>query len=147
MKSAFLFLVMAVVLAPCVVAANDGRQYIVNPRPAPLPFSDGVLVDNTLYIAGHLGIDPKTGQAPKDTQTEIKLLMDAVEGTVKSAGLSMDEVTSITVYCTDLALYDTFNAEYRKYFHLRFPARAFIGVATLLRGAHFEIQGVAVKTH
>jgi enamine deaminase RidA (YjgF/YER057c/UK114 family) len=58
----------------------------------------------------------------------------------------MSDVTSITVYCTDLALYDTFNAEYRTYFQDHFPARAFIGVAKLLRGAHFEVQGIAIKT-
>ena len=151
MKTAFLSLALSLVLAPCVIAApNDGRQFIVGPRAAdraPLPFSDGVLVDNTFYISGHLGLDPKTGQPAADAPTEVKLVMDAVEKTVKSAGLSMNDVTSLTVYCTDLELYDTFNAEYRKYFPDHFPARAFIGVAKLLRGAHFEVQGIAVKPH
>jgi enamine deaminase RidA (YjgF/YER057c/UK114 family) len=26
-----------------------------------------------------------------------------------------------------------------------FPARAFLGVASLIRGAHFEVAGIAVK--
>lgn len=151
MKTAFISLALAMVLAHFAVAAPyDGRQFITGPRAAdraPLPFSEGVLVDNTLYIAGHIGIDPKTGQAATDAQTEVKLVMDAVQATVKSAGLSMNDVTSMTVYCTDLELYDTFNAEYRKYFQDHFPARAFIGVAKLLRGAHFEVQGIAVKPH
>jgi 2-iminobutanoate/2-iminopropanoate deaminase len=42
-----------------------------------LPFSDGVLVGDTLYVAGHLGVDPKTGNAPADIDTEIKLLFDS----------------------------------------------------------------------
>lgn len=48
------------------LASGSDRKYIVNPRPADakaLPFSDGVLAGHTLYIAGHIGIDPKTGQA------------------------------------------------------------------------------------
>ena len=57
----------------------------------------------------------------------------------------MDDFVSVTVYCTDLSLYDTFNAVYATYFHRHYPARAFIGVARLVRGARFEVQGVAVK--
>ena len=73
------------------------------------------------------------------------MVLDAVKQTVESSGFTMDDLVSVTVYCTDLALYDTFNGVYRGYFHGRFPARAFIGVSTLLRGAHFEVQGIAVR--
>jgi enamine deaminase RidA (YjgF/YER057c/UK114 family) len=51
----------------------------------------------------------------------------------------------VTIYCTDLALYDKFNGVYRSYFHGHFPSRAFIGVSQLVRGAHFEIAAIAVK--
>jgi enamine deaminase RidA (YjgF/YER057c/UK114 family) len=34
---------------------------------------------------------------------------------------------------------------YRTYFKQEFPARAFLGSGPLLRGAKFEIQGIAVK--
>ena len=57
----------------------------------------------------------------------------------------MDDLVSVTIYCTDLDLYDRFNAVYRSYFHGHYPARAFIGVGRLVRGAHFEIAGVAAK--
>jgi 2-iminobutanoate/2-iminopropanoate deaminase len=57
----------------------------------------------------------------------------------------MADLVSVTVYCTDLDLYDKFNAVYRSYFHDNYPARAFIGVSKLVRGAHFEIAGVAIK--
>jgi len=49
------------------------------------------------------------------------------------------------VYCTDLELYDKFNGVYRTYFHGQFPARAFIGINKLVRGARFEVAGIAVK--
>jgi 2-iminobutanoate/2-iminopropanoate deaminase len=57
----------------------------------------------------------------------------------------MDELVLVQVYCTDLDLYGTFNEVYRTYFHQHFPARAFIGASKLVRGAHFEIMGTAVK--
>jgi 2-iminobutanoate/2-iminopropanoate deaminase len=57
----------------------------------------------------------------------------------------MDDLVSVQVFCTDFSLYEKFNGVYRTYFHEQFPARAFLGVASLIRGAHFEIMGVAVK--
>ena len=111
-----------------------------------LPFSDAVVVGDTLYLAGHIGIDPHTGNAAADPATEARLVMDAVRHTLERAGYSMDELVSVTVYCTDLALYDTFNGVYRGYFHGPHPARAFIGVKELVRGAHFEVSGEARRT-
>ena len=71
--------------------------------------------------------------------------MDAVNHTLEQAGLTADDLVSVTVYCTDLDLYDKFNAVYRTYFHGNYPARAFIGIGKLVRGAHFEVAGIAVK--
>jgi 2-iminobutanoate/2-iminopropanoate deaminase len=142
-------ILIAGALAPAfATAAPDAPKYIGAGRSAagdPLPFSEGVLVGNTLYVAGHIGIDPKTGQAGKDPNVEAKLVMDAIRKTVQSAGLTMDDLVSVTIYCTDLDLYDTFNKTYEGYFHGKYPARAFIGVAKLLRGGHFEVEGIAVK--
>jgi len=141
-------IVLAVLFLCSIAASAADRKYIVNPRPADtkaLPFSDGVLVGNTLYIAGHIGIDPKTGQAPADPEQEARLVMDGVSKTVESAGLTMDDVVSVQVFCTDLKFYETFNAVYKTYFHGNYPARAFIGAATLLRGGKYEVLGIAVK--
>jgi len=131
-----------------LVAGAAGRQYVphaVAANAPPAPFSDAVLEGNTLYVAGHLGLDPATGNAATDPDTEARLMMDAVRHTLESAGLTLDDLVSVTVFCTDLALYDRFNALYRTYFHGHYPARAFIGVDKLVRGARFELQGVAVK--
>jgi len=136
----------AVLLAPAAGAAP--RNYLDHKTPPgspPLPFSDAVFSGDTLYVAGHLGLDPHTGSAPTDPAAEARLVMDAMKRTVESAGLTLDDLVSVTVYCTDLQLYDTFNSIYRTYFHGHYPARAFIGSDKLLRGAHFEVQGVATR--
>jgi 2-iminobutanoate/2-iminopropanoate deaminase len=125
------------------------RSYIEHPpgpNGPPLPFSDAVRVGDTLYVAGHIGIDPRTGNAAANPEAEARLVMDGVKHTLERAGFRMDELVSVTVYCTDLGLYDTFNGIYGGYFHGRHPARAFIGVNKLVRGARFEVQGVAVRT-
>jgi reactive intermediate/imine deaminase len=112
---------------------------------APLPFSDGVLVGDTLYLAGKIGIDPKTGRAHENLDQEIRLALDAMKETLQEAGMSMDDLVYVQVFCSDLSLYDPFNRIYRTYFAEKFPARAFIGSGPLLRSGRFEIQGIAVK--
>lgn len=136
--------------APLALGAlgSDERSYLEHATPPgakALPFSDAVREGNTLYVAGHIGVDPATGNAPADPATEARLVMDAVKATVARAGFTMDDFVSITVYCTDLGLYDTFNPIYGGYFQGHHPARAFIGVSKLVRGAHFEVAGVAVR--
>jgi reactive intermediate/imine deaminase len=147
MRLLTMMLGVTLLIASTAAFAAD-RKYIVDPKPADaknLPFSDGVLVGNTLYIAGHIGLDPKTGQAPADPEQEARLVMDGIKQTVAGAGLTMDDLVSVQIFCTDLKLYDTFNKVYRSYFHGDFPARAFVGADKLLRGGHYEVMAIAIK--
>lgn len=141
--------ILVVFLLLCVGASAADRKYIANPRPKgleALPFSDGVLVGDTLYVAGHLGIEAKTGMPPASAEEEARLAMDGIKQTVESAGMSMDDLVSVQVFCTDLKLYDIFNAIYKTYFHgNNYPARSFIGADKLLRGGRFEVLGIAIK--
>jgi 2-iminobutanoate/2-iminopropanoate deaminase len=109
------------------------------------PFSDGILAGNALYLAGRIGLDPKTGQAPAQIEDEVKLMMESLKGTLTQAGMTVDDIVYVQVFATDLSQYDKFNSLYKSYFTKDFPARAFIGVASLLRGGHFELQAIAVK--
>jgi 2-iminobutanoate/2-iminopropanoate deaminase len=137
-----------ILFAGAVQAADSERTFITppgaDPKAAP-PYSSGVLVNGTYYVSGSLGVDPATGKVPTDAEAEAHLVLDSVKQTLERAGLTMADLVSVTIYCTDLDLYDKFNAVYRAYFHDHYPARAFIGVAKLVRGARFEIAGVAVK--
>jgi 2-iminobutanoate/2-iminopropanoate deaminase len=147
MKRALGILVIALV-AGAAHAADSGRVFIAPPGADPKlspPFSNGVMVDGTLYVGGHLGVDPATGKVPAEAEAEARLVMDAVKRTLEKGGLTMADLVSVTVYCTDLDLYEKFNAVYRSYFQGNYPARAFVAVGKLVRGAHFEIAGVAVK--
>jgi 2-iminobutanoate/2-iminopropanoate deaminase len=113
---------------------------------AQLPFSDAILAGNTLYLAGRLGLDPKTGKAPEKIEEEIKYLLDGEKAVLAQVGMTMDDLVYVQISCTDLTLFDTFNPIYKSYFTTKdFPAREFVGAGSLLRGAHFELQAIAVK--
>jgi 2-iminobutanoate/2-iminopropanoate deaminase len=131
-----------------VKASPQTRRYIVLPRPGNLsrvPFSHGVLVGDTLYISGTLGLDNKSGKPPADVEAEAHQVLDGIQSVLKEANMSPDDLVSVTVYCTDLSQYDKFNSVYRTYFEKDFPARAFIGAGSLLFGAKFEVQAIAVR--
>jgi 2-iminobutanoate/2-iminopropanoate deaminase len=126
---------------------NSQRTAVHLPGGNPqLPFSDGIFAGNTFYLSGRIGIDPKTGQAPADADAEIHLLLDGVKATLAAGGLTMDDLVYVQISCTDLSLFDKFNAVYRTYFTAKdLPAREFVGAASLLRGGHFELQSIAVR--
>jgi len=126
--------------------AQSKRRVINLPdKPVQAPFSNAILAGDTLYLAGSIGLDSKTGKAPEKIEDELKNLFDSYKATLTAAGMNMDDLVFVQVYCTDLSLYDKFNAAYRTQFTKDFPARAFIGAGSILRGGHFEMQAIAVR--
>ncbi len=145
-----LFAAMALLFVSATAGAQESKtaRHVVNlPRgqAASFPFSDAIMAGNTMYISGRLGIDLNTMKIPADTKDEVKLLLDGFKAVLGRGDMTMDDLVSVTVYCPDVSLYPTFNEIYRTYFKGDFPTRAFIGSGPLLFGAHFEMQGIAVK--
>lgn len=109
-----------------------------------LPFSSAVVAGDTLYVAGTTAVGPGTKTALNPSQ-EARAVMDDVKRVVERAGMTMDDLVSVQVFCTNLRNYDAFNRVYATYFHGHYPARAFIGAANLLFGARYEVMGIAVR--
>jgi 2-iminobutanoate/2-iminopropanoate deaminase len=132
--------------SPSIRAAMDHRYMNVPGRADKNPYSNAVLADDTLYLAGSIGLDPKTGKPPESVEQEVKNVMDGMKQRLEMAGMTMDDVVWVQIFCPDLSLYDKFNAVYRTYFKEdRLPARAFVGSGPLLAGGHFEVMATAVK--
>lgn len=131
-------------LAPA--EAQETRRYIA-PRTADTaqpPFSGAVMVGDTLYLSGDIGIDDN-GRVPDTAEAEARNVLNSIQRTLKAAGLTMDDLVFVQVFCSDVKHYDAFNSVYRTYFTREFPSRAFIGSGRLLFDARFEVQAIAVK--
>jgi len=126
-------------------AKPERRHFNLPEHRAGAPFSDAVVVGDTVYLAGKLGLDPKTGKPPADVTEEARLVLDGVKAVLEHQGLTMDDLVSVQVFCSDVAHYDAFNAVYRTYFKKDPPARAFLGSGNLLFGARFEVMGTAAR--
>ena len=125
--------------------SGNSRQYINLPRSSPAPYSDAVMLGDTLYLSGRIGIDPKTGEAPADVDQELRLLFDGFEAVLAKAGMKMDDLVWVQIYSPDVSLWERFNAAYVKRFSGEMPARAFLGSGPLLKGGRFEMLGIAAK--
>jgi 2-iminobutanoate/2-iminopropanoate deaminase len=129
------------------IHAQDSRIYIDGRSatdPNVPPYSGAVLIGDTLYLAGSIGLDENL-EVPDDPADEARNVLNAIKRSVEAAGMTMDDLVSIQVFCSDVAHYQVFNDVYRTFFTQEYPARAFIGVGALLFDARFEVQGIAVK--
>jgi reactive intermediate/imine deaminase len=143
---AIVLITLGVVLA-LSAAEPPGKRSFVRPSLAGgdgRPFSGAVRVGDTLYLSGSLGLD-ENRKVPEDPAQEARNVLTSISNTLKEAGMSMDDLVTVQVFCSDVKHYDTFNQVYRTFFKKEFPARAFIGSGRLLFDARFEVQGIAVK--
>lgn len=140
--------IAGLVLGVAIGATTPGapvRKYVEPRAPtADRPFSDAVLVGDTLYLSGKIGLDAER-KLPADAASEARNVLDDVERTLKAAGMTMDDLVSVQVFCSDVDNYAAFNEVYRTYFERELPARAFVGSGRLLFGARFEVQAVAAR--
>jgi 2-iminobutanoate/2-iminopropanoate deaminase len=110
-----------------------------------LPFSDGIIAGNTLYIAGQEGTDESSKLAQGGIAAETKAALGNIEKVVKAAGFEMKDIVSVTVYLADIHDFPEMNKVYKSVLPDPKPARATIQAAGLVNGAKVEIAAIAVK--
>ncbi|HYY84391.1 MAG TPA: RidA family protein [Beijerinckiaceae bacterium] len=125
---------------------RDGRRVIqAGPATGGLPYSPGILVGNTLYLAGTIGEDSSNHIVPGGIEAEARQALANVEVVLHAAGMTLQDVTTVTVYITSFDDFAKFNEVYRQAFPTSPPARATVQVAALIGGAKVELQMTAVK--
>ena len=110
-----------------------------------MPFSEGYIAGNTLYVAGQQGPDAHGKVTGTDITLQTTNAIAAVEKVVKAAGFQMTDIVAVTVYVTDLNDVEQMNEVYKKLMPDPKPARATVQVAGLIGGAKIEISAIAVK--
>lgn len=110
-----------------------------------MPFSDGVVAGNTLYVAGQQGPDANGDVKSTDISEQTTNAIAAVKKVVEEAGFKMSDIVSVTVYVADVNDVAKMNEVYKKLMPDPKPARATVQVAALIGGAKIEISAIAVK--
>jgi 2-iminobutanoate/2-iminopropanoate deaminase len=132
----------AVLAAPTAAAGAERRTIYPASVPAGRPYSPGVLVGNTLYISGQLGL-PGSGPTPASMDAQARQAMDGIGAVLKDAGLGFQHLVKCHVYLASMDDYAAMNAAYGSYFTDRVPARTTIQAAAMVNGAGVEIACIA----
>ncbi|KAL8586771.1 hypothetical protein ACOMHN_061284 [Nucella lapillus] len=130
------------------MAANIVRRIIGSP-PAPTPggpYSPAVIVGNTMYISGMIGVNPANRQlVPGGIGPETEQTLKNIGAVLQGAGISYNNVVKTTVLLTDINDYPAMNEVYAKFFSESKPARAAYQVSCLPnKQAKVEIEAVAI---
>lgn len=109
------------------------------------PYSQAIRVDDTVWLSGQIPLDPATGQLVEgDFTAQVERAFANLAAVVKAAGGTLDQVVKLTLFLTDLGQFGTVNEIMQRHFRAPYPARSTVGVASLPRGAQFEVEAVLV---
>ncbi|HET8678053.1 MAG TPA: Rid family detoxifying hydrolase [Blastocatellia bacterium] len=114
---------------------------------APSPaghYSQAVVYNGIVYVAGQLSIDPKTGERKIGTiEEQTELALSNVSEILKAANSDLSRVLKMTVYVADINLWGAVNTVYARVMGDHRPARAVIPTGELHYGFLIEIEAVA----
>ena len=124
---------------------GQGQEKHVIPGPKGLPFSDGIAVGNTLYIAGQQGTGKDGKLATGGIGAETEATLRNVEKVVKEAGFELKDIVAVTVYLADIKEFSEMNKAYKSIMPDPKPTRATVQVSGMVNDARVEISAIAVK--
>jgi 2-iminobutanoate/2-iminopropanoate deaminase len=128
------------------------RTQISHPSlPAPKgggAYSSGVEAPSgrTIYVSGQVSFDADgnvVGEGDIKLQTET--VLEHVKTVVEEAGGGIEDIVKVTVFITDMGLYEEIHEVRRRYFEEPFPASSMVEVSALIDPRLLiEIEAVAV---
>ncbi len=113
--------------------------------PAPIgPYSQAVRSGDLLFVSGQIAINPETGNLEtSDPAKETEQVMQNLQSILKEAGMDFNHVVKTTIFLSDMAIFESVNTAYGKYFSNDYPARETVAVKTLPKNVNVEISVIA----
>jgi len=119
----------------------------IQPENQPQPkghYSPGVEHNGLIYVSGQLPMsldsrEPFTG----DIGEQAELALRNVEAVLRAAGSDLEHVLQMTIYVSDMEMWDAVNKKYAEVMGEHRPARAIVPVMDLHFGTKIEIQAIA----
>lgn len=109
------------------------------------PYSQAVLVDDTLYVSGNIPVNPKSGDVADGIVNQSKQVLENMKAVLNEAGMDFENVVKTTAFLTDLSNFATFNEIYASYFVAPYPARSCVEVSKLPKNVLVEVECIAKK--
>ncbi len=107
-------------------------------------YSQAVILGDLLFVSGQIPLDPATGKMVEgDPHARISRAFENLKIILEDAGSGLDSVVKLTVFLTDLSLFEQVNQVMTELFDKPYPARAVIEVKGLPKGAELEVEAIA----
>ena len=140
---------MGVVLFTACESESNGLKKVIATDQAPKaigPYSQAILVDGTLYLAGQIALDPSSGKLVEGgIEVQTRRVMQNLNAVLDAAGYRFDDVVQTQVFLSNLTHYKAMNSVYATYIDETPPARAVVEAARIPRDALVEIMMVAQR--
>ena len=111
------------------------------------PYSQAIIASGskTVFLSGQIGLEPATGELVSENfEGQVRQAFANLEAVVKEAGANLGDIVKLTLFLTDLSRFASANAIMAELIPQPFPARSTIGVASLPKGAQFEVEAIIV---
>ncbi len=129
-------------------ASDKSKKKAVESADAPKAigaYSQAVIADDFVFLAGQIGIEPKSGNlVTGGIEAETEQVLKNIEAVLKASKSDFDNVVKTTIFLADINDFAKVNEIYSKYFKAPFPARSTVQVAKLPRDARIEIEVTAL---
>lgn len=141
LKAAILLLLATTVMSQYTV------RRILHPSDSakPLgPYSEGVQIGDFIYVAGNLGVDPKTGTlVPGGIGPQTAQALTNIASILRAGNVTLSNIVKTTVFMANLSDFDNMNKVYAEFFTANYPVRSTFQVGALPMSALIEIEAVA----
>ncbi|CAM4183019.1 MULTISPECIES: RidA family protein [Acinetobacter] len=107
-------------------------------------YSQAILVGNTLYLSGQIGLDPYSMELVDGIEAQIRRVFDNLKAVCEAAGGTLADIAKLNIFLTDLSNFQLVNQIMGEYFAQPYPARAALGVASLPKDALVEMDGIVI---
>lgn len=111
------------------------------------PYSQAVAVNSgeLVFLSGQIGLEPNTGELISENfEGQVRQSFANMQAVIEAAGGSLDHIVKLTLFLTDLSKFASANAIMADVVPQPYPARSTIGVASLPKGAQFEVEAIIV---
>jgi len=130
-----------------LIKENQMSRQVIHTENAPAAigtYSQAILVGNTLYLSGQIGLDPYSMELVDGIEAEIRRVFANLKAVCEAAGGSLADIAKLNIFLTDLSNFQLVNQIMGEYFAQPYPARAALGVASLPKGALVEMDGIVI---
>jgi|LNFM01.1.fsa_nt_gb 2-iminobutanoate/2-iminopropanoate deaminase len=109
------------------------------------PYSQAVKTGLVVFLSGQLGLDPQTKElVSQDVEAQVRQSFKNLAAVAQASGGTLADAVKLTLFLTDLAQFAKVNEIMAEVMPQPYPARSTIGVASLPKGAQFEVEAVLV---